>query len=79
MRLEYKSMTVALSAIKQTLTTENAMTSSKEVKNYLKILLANELDEWFAVLFLTSQHRLIRSEKLFRGTINSSHAHVRRP
>jgi DNA repair protein RadC len=53
------------------------MQSTKEVENYLKIKLASQPDEWFAVLFLTSQHRLIRSERLFRGTVNSSHVHVR--
>jgi DNA repair protein RadC len=53
------------------------MQSTKEVENYLKIQLASQPDEWFAVLFLTSQHRLIRSERLFRGTVNSSHVHIR--
>jgi DNA repair protein RadC len=53
------------------------MQSTREVENYLKIQLASQPDEWFAVLFLTSQHRLIRSERLFRGTVNSSHVHVR--
>lgn len=74
---EQEAINVALSAIKQTLTNENVMTSTKEVENYLKILLANELAEWFAVLFLTSQYGLIHSERLFRGTINASHVHVR--
>ena len=46
------------------------MQSTKEVENYLKIQLASQPDEWFAVLFLTSQYRLIRSERLFRGTID---------
>jgi DNA repair protein RadC len=53
------------------------MQSTKEVENYLKIQLASQPDEWFAVLFLTIQHRLIPSERLFRGTVNSSHVHVR--
>jgi DNA repair protein RadC len=53
------------------------MQSTKEVENYLKIQLASQPDEWFAVLFLTSQHRLIRFERLLRGTVNSSHVHIR--
>jgi len=53
------------------------MQSTKEVENYLKIQLASQPDEWFAVLFLTSQYRLIRSERLFRGTIDASYARVR--
>lgn len=32
------------------------MNSPKQVENYLKIKLAPELDEWFTVMFLTSQH-----------------------
>ena len=74
---EQEAIKVALEAIQQTLTQENVMFSSKEVSNYLKIQLAAEPDEWFAVLFLTSQHRLISFQKLFRGTINSSQVHIR--
>jgi len=74
---EQEAINVALSAIQQTLTNNNVMNSPKEVENYLKIKLAAEPDEWFTVMFLTSQHRLISFERLFRGTVNSSHVHVR--
>ncbi len=74
---EQEAINVALSAIQQTLVNNNVMNSPKEVEHYLKIKLAAEPDEWFAVMFLTSQHRLIRFEKLFRGTVNASHVHVR--
>jgi DNA repair protein RadC len=74
---EQEAINVALSAIQKTLVNNNVMNSPKEVENYLKIKLAAEPDEWFAVMFLTSQHRLIRFEKLFRGTVNASHVHVR--
>ena len=67
----------ALEAIQKTLTQENVLFSSKEVSNYLKIQLAAELDERFAVLFLTNQYRLISFQRLFRGTINSSQVHIR--
>jgi DNA repair protein RadC len=63
---EQEAIRVALSAIEQTLATNDTMQSTKEVENYLKIQLASQPDEWFAVLFLTSQHRLISFEKLFR-------------
>jgi DNA repair protein RadC len=53
------------------------MNSPKEVENYLKIKLAAEPDEWFTVMFLTSQHHLISFERLFRGTVNTSHVHIR--
>jgi DNA repair protein RadC len=53
------------------------MNSPKDVENYLKIKLAAEPDEWFTVMFLTSQHHLISFERLFRGTVNTSHVHIR--
>ena len=74
---EKEAINVALLAIQQTLTSNDAMQSLKEVKNYLKIQLAPEPEEHVAVLFLTSQHHLISFEKLFRGTINSSYVHIR--
>jgi DNA repair protein RadC len=74
---EQEAIRVALSAIEQTLANNDSMQSTREVESYLKIKLASQPDEWFAVLFLTSQHRLIRFEKLFRGTVNSSYVHVR--
>jgi DNA repair protein RadC len=74
---QQKAIKTALSAIQQTLITSNAMQSSREVEQYLKIQLGAESDEHFAVLFLTSQHHLISFQKLFRGTIDASHVHVR--
>jgi DNA repair protein RadC len=43
--------------------------SSQDVHAYTKLQLAEEQDEVFAALFLTSQHQLISFEKLFFGTI----------
>ena len=68
---------VLLKAVKTARYTPLVMQSTREVENYLKIQLASQPDECFAVLFLTSQHRLIRSERLFRSTVNSSRVHVR--
>jgi len=74
---EKEAINVALLTIQQTLTNDDAMQSSREVQNYLKIQLAPEPDEHFAVMFLTQQHHLISFEKLFRGTVNSSYVHIR--
>ena len=74
---EETAIKVALTAIQQTLVTDNVMSSVVQVENYLKLQLADESDEWFGVMFLTSQHRLIRFEKLFRGTVNASYVHIR--
>lgn len=74
---EQEAIRVALSAIHQTLTNDDVMNSPEEVQNYRTLKLADEPDEWFGVMYLTSQHRLIRFERLFRGTINASQVHVR--
>ncbi|MCP4596148.1 RadC family protein [Neptuniibacter sp.] len=74
---EQEAINVALSAIQQTLTSSDVMDSPKEVQNYLTLKLAAEPDEWFGVMFLTNKHRLISFERLFRGTVNASHVHIR--
>jgi len=74
---EKEAINVALLAIQNTLSNNDAMQSSREVENYLKIQLAPEPDEHFAIMFLTHQHHLISFKKLFRGTVNSSYVHIR--
>ena len=69
---EQTAIQEALAAIQQTLNTNDVMTSSEQVKDYLTIQLAGEPNEWFGVMFLNSQYCLISFEKLFRGTVNSS-------
>lgn len=74
---EQEAINIALWAVQQTLHSNSVLNSPGEVETYLKIKLAAEPDEWFAVLFLTSQHHLISFEKLFRGTVNASQVHIR--
>jgi len=74
---EQEAINVALDAIRQTLTNGDVMNSPADVESYLKLKLAGEPEEWFAVMFLTNQHHLISFEKLFRGTINASQVHIR--
>jgi DNA repair protein RadC len=74
---EQTAIKVALTAIQQTLVTDNVLSSVVQVENYLKLQLADEPDEWFGVIFLTSQHLLIRFDKLFRGTVSASYVHIR--
>ena len=44
---EQTAIKVALTAIQQTLVTDNVLSSVMQVENYLKLLLADEPDEWF--------------------------------
>jgi DNA repair protein RadC len=45
---------------------------SNDAKAYLKLQLAEEKDEVFAVLFLNNRHQLLTFEKLFSGTVNEA-------
>ena len=48
-----------------------------EVKQYLLAKLRHCQREVFSVLFLDSQHRLIKYDELFQGTVNSAHVYPR--
>jgi DNA repair protein RadC len=74
---EQEAINVAIEAIRSRLITGDIMRSPTDVGNFLKIKLAHEPEEWFAVMFLTNQHQLICFERLFRGTISSSSVHIR--
>ncbi|OOF67900.1 RadC family protein [Rodentibacter caecimuris] len=52
-------------------------TDPDTVKLYLQSELENEEREVFAVLFLDNQHRLIKKEELFLGTINVANVYPR--
>lgn len=51
--------------------------SSQIVKNYLRLQLSHEKNEVFAALFMDNQHRLLKFEKLFFGTINEAAVYPR--
>jgi len=52
-------------------------TTPQEVKDFLKMKLAELPHEVFAVLFLDNRHRLIHYEEMFRGTIDAAAVHPR--
>lgn len=51
--------------------------SPQKVKDYLALHLAGQPQEVFAVLFLDSQHRLLRMEEMFRGTLTQTSVYPR--
>jgi DNA repair protein RadC len=53
------------------------LTSSQATKNYLISELRNETREVFAVLFLNNQHKVIKFERLFYGTLNAAAVYPR--
>ena len=55
----------------------DAMTDPNQVRNYLKAQLRHQPSEVFCVLYLDSQHQLLRFEPLFYGTIDSAAVYCR--
>jgi len=69
-----KIIATALKCLEErlTYTTEEKLNSSRSVCDYLRLQLAQEKNEVFAVMFLDNHHRLISFDKLFTGTINEA-------
>lgn len=55
----------------------NSFTSTAAAQSYCKLKLACQERELFLVLFLNSQHELIESEIMFKGTIDSAAVYPR--
>ena len=53
------------------------LTQAQSAKHYCQLQLAGEQEEHFGCLFLDSKHRLISFERLFRGTLGSTHVYPR--
>ncbi len=61
----------------QQLQARSVIESPESVKQYLQLQLQDERDEIFMVVYLDSHHRVISSEELFYGTINSAMVYPR--
>jgi len=59
------------------LSSENVLLNPAITRQFLQNLLANREREVFLVLFLDNQHRVIRHEEMFAGTISSVEIHPR--
>ncbi len=59
------------------LTKGNAMESPEQVARYLATQIGNQQREIFGMLLLDQQHKLIKFEALFTGTINQASVHNR--
>ena len=53
------------------------LTTSDVVKDYLRLLLADRSHEVFAVVFLDSQHRVLETVEMFRGTLTQTSVYPR--
>lgn len=54
-----------------------ALTSPAAVRDYLRLSIAGREHEVFVCVFLDSQHRVIRTEELFRGTLGQTSVYPR--
>ena len=63
--------------LQEQLMRETVFTSAEHVRTYLSSQLRHSQREIFAVLFLDTQHRLIRYQELFMGTIDAAAVYPR--
>jgi len=70
-------MALAQRHLAENLLREASLHNPGDTKQYLLSRLRDYPHEVFACLFLDSQHRVIRYEELFRGTINGASVHPR--
>ena len=63
--------------LEQGLRNEVSLTSSRETRRYLRSKLRHRHQEVFACMFLDSQHRVIKYEELFFGTIDAAAVYPR--
>ena len=59
------------------LRTGSALTSPGAVRDYLKLMLAGREYEVFVCLWLDAQHRVIKTEEAFRGTLTQTSVYPR--
>ena len=70
-------MELARRALAEQLQEREAFQSPRAVSQYLQLHLAHHPYEVFAVMFLDAQHRLLRFEEMFRGTLNQASVYPR--
>ena len=63
--------------LSETLKRGDALTSPEQTKLFLSSLLRDRQREAFYILFLDTQHRVIQSELMFEGTIDSASVYPR--
>lgn len=76
---EQKKILREASAIYESLADQSLInfSSPDDVADFLKPRLSGEEREHFEVLFLNQQHKLIKAERLFSGTINEARIYKR--
>jgi DNA repair protein RadC len=71
------ALELARRALKEELSTRDALSSPRAVRDYLRLALSGREQEVFMVMLLDAQHRVIASEELFRGTLTQTSVYPR--
>jgi len=71
------ALELARRSLKDELRSANALTSPGAVRDYLRLAIADREHEVFVCLWLDAQHRVLRFEELFRGTLTQTSVYPR--
>lgn len=71
------ALELARRALREDLSSRDALSSPRAVRDYLRLLLSGREQEVFVVLLLDAQHRVIASEEMFRGTLTQTSVYPR--
>ena len=70
-------MDLARRSLAQRLAQRTVLSSPQQVKDFLRLQLAHEGQEVFAVMFLDVQNQLLQFEEMFRGTLSQTSVYPR--
>lgn len=71
------ALELARRALKEEMSSRDALTSPRAVRDYLRLALAGREHEVFVVLLLDAQHRVVACEELFQGTLTQTSVYPR--
>ena len=71
------ALELARRALKEEISSRDALSSPRAVRDYLRLTLAGREQEVFVVLLLDAQHRVIACEELFHGTLTQTSVYPR--
>ena len=71
------ALELARRSLKDELRSGSALTSPGAVRDYLRLAIADREHEVFVCLWLDAQHRVLRFEELFRGTLTQTSVYPR--
>ncbi|HEY6240352.1 MAG TPA: DNA repair protein RadC [Burkholderiales bacterium] len=71
------ALELARRALKEEISSRDALSSPRAVRDYLRLLLAGREQEVFVVLLLDAQHRVVACEELFSGTLTQTSVYPR--